>query len=308
MKLATRKLAWVSGPGASCGQRLMLNFDGDLEPGALSDHAGARSKSHFQTFGSASGGAGPCAVDIATEPVPAFRSNKSVRYKNRDCLSAEEEFSDRLLLRNVAEGDRAARHILFARHRGRVFRLIRRMVPNPGLANDIVGQVFLDVWRSANRLEDGAKVSAWMVWIGRVKVINCQHGCASDGVDRNHIADADETPEGMLERTEMLDILRSCVDRLSPAHREIIELACCQERSVGEVSEIIGVSYAAAKSRLFYARKRLARILVDAAVRPRTEKQRGKSGFPDRTSKHRQSGCSIRNRGMPVSVLQESAS
>ena len=51
---------------------------------------------------------------------------------------------------------------------------------------------------------------------------------------------------------------------LSPAHREIIELFYYRENSIAEVSEMIGIPQATVKSRIFYARKQLACILVSA--------------------------------------------
>ena len=60
--------------------------------------------------------------------------------------------------------------------------------------------------------------------------------------------------------------LRACIDKLSPAHREIIDLYYYRENSTAEVSEIIGIPQATVKSRIFYARKRLARILVSAGL------------------------------------------
>ena len=78
------------------------------------------------------------------------------------------------------------------------------------------------------------------------------------------VADAGETPEVILDRKETNDILRASMNKLPPPHREIIELFYYREKSIVEVSEIVGISKATAKSRLFYARKRLARILVNA--------------------------------------------
>ena len=76
---------------------------------------------------------------------------------SRDCTAdprfVEENVSDELLLKNVAEGDKAAMHVMFVRHREKVFRFIQRIVRNPAIADDLVSQVFLAVWQSANRFE-----------------------------------------------------------------------------------------------------------------------------------------------------------
>ena len=184
-----------------------------------------------------------------------------------DCCFVKEDVSDEMLLKHVAEGDKAAMHIIFARHRERVFRFIQRLVRNPSIVDDLVNQVFLDVWRSANRFESRARVSTWLFSIARFQAINSRRERAHEDIDHNEalgIVDEGDTPDMALDRKETEGILRACIDKLSPAHREIIELFYYRENSVAEVSGITGIPQATVKSRIFYARKQLARILVDA--------------------------------------------
>ena len=179
----------------------------------------------------------------------------------------EESVSDEMLLKSVAEGDKAAMHVMFARHRTRVFRFVQRMVRNAAIAEDLVSQVFLDVWRSANRFEGRSRVSTWLFSIARFKAIGSLRARTHEHIDQDEvleIADAVDTPEVALDRKETNGILHTCMEKLSPAHREIIDMVYYREKSVAEVSEMIGIPLATAKSRIFYARKRLAKILVSA--------------------------------------------
>lgn len=178
-----------------------------------------------------------------------------------------EDVSDEMLLRNVAEGDKAAMHTIFARHRKRVSQFIRRLVRNPAIVDDLVNQVFLDVWRSANMFEGRARVATWLLAIARFKAIGSQRERTHEDIDRDDvlgIIDGGETPDLALDRKETEGILRACIDKLPPAHREIIDLFYYHENSVAEVSGIIGIPQATVKSRIFYARKKLASILVGA--------------------------------------------
>ena len=61
-------------------------------------------------------------------------------------------------------------------------------------------------------------------------------------------------------------ILRACVAKLSPAHREIINLVYYHEKSVEEAGAIIGIPQSTVKTRMFYARKQLADLLKGAGV------------------------------------------
>lgn len=205
------------------------------------------------------------AVYRARESEPAYALGHASCDRRADRRFVEEDVSDEMLLRHIAAGDKAAMHIFFARHRERVFRFIQRIVRNPAIADDLVSQVFLDVWRSANRFEGRARVSTWLLSIARFKAISSRRERAHEDIDQDdspEIADAGDTPDVALDRKETQGILRACIDRLSPAHREIIDLIYYRENSAAEVSEIIGIPQATVKSRIFYARKRLAGILV----------------------------------------------
>ena len=183
--------------------------------------------------------------------------------------SDAEDISDELLLMNVAKGDKAAMHILFARHRERVLRFIIRLVRNPGIAEDIVSQVFLDVWRSANKFENRARVSTWLLSIARFKAFSSLRQRRHENIDQPgvlEIVDEADTPDVAVDRSQAYGILHRCLEGLSPAHREIIDLFYFREHPVAEVSRIAGISEATVKSRLFYARKQLAKVVVSAGL------------------------------------------
>ena len=188
-----------------------------------------------------------------------------------DCRIAEQVASDdgydEMLLQNVARGDASAMRIIFLRHQHRVFRFILRLVHRHDLAQDIVSQVFLDVWRFAYRFEYRSRVSTWLLAIARFKAISAirrptYHNL--DELDLSETVDTSDTPEMALNRKETGRMLRACLAELSPAHRQMLNLFYYQGCSVAEVSERTGIPTATVKSRLFYARKHLARILVKA--------------------------------------------
>ena len=153
--------------------------------------------------------------------------------------------------------------------------------------------MFLDVWRSATRFEGRARVSTWLLSIARFKAINSRRERAHEDIDQGdslEIADAADTPDVALDRKDTQGILRTCIDRLSPAHREIIDLFYYRENSVAEVSEMIGIPQATVKSRIFYARKQLARILVgagfEAAAAPTSKRRESSKALPRTASEY----------------------
>ena len=213
------------------------------------------------------GGDARLAFAVYPAPGPSCRSAAPSRNCRADRRLVVEDVSDEMLLKHVAEGDKAAMHIMFARHRKRVSRFIQGFIRNPAIVDDIVSQVFLDVWRSASRFENRSRVTTWLLSIARFKAavsLRERRYETIDSSDMLGIADDADTPEVALDRKETSGMLQACIARLSPAHREIIDLFYYREMSVAEMSEIVGIPYATVKSRIFYARKRLAQILVTA--------------------------------------------
>ena len=184
-------------------------------------------------------------------------------------IIAAQATTDDMLLESIADGDRTAMHTLYARHNVRVYRFILRIVRDTTIAEDLVSQVFLDVWRIAEQFEGRSQVSTWLLSIARFKALTALRQRRFEDIDQDEvreIADDADTPETSLERATTSAILRACVAKLSPAHREIITLIYYHEKSVEEVGQIIGIPQSTVKTRMFYARKHLAELLRGAGV------------------------------------------
>ncbi|HEY3793413.1 MAG TPA: sigma-70 family RNA polymerase sigma factor, partial [Bradyrhizobium sp.] len=80
------------------------------------------------------------------------------------------------------------------------------------------------------------------------------------------IEDPSDDPEVSAQKKDTSQALRKCLTALSPDHREIVDLVYYHEKSVEEVAEIVGIPENTVKTRLFYARKKLAELLQAAGV------------------------------------------
>src|SRR6187397_767779 len=80
--------------------------------------------------------------------------------------------SDEVLIGRIAGGDRLAMQVLFARHHVRVYRFVLRFVRNEATAEDLISEVFLDVWRQAGKFEGRSSASTWMLSIARFKALS----------------------------------------------------------------------------------------------------------------------------------------
>ena len=75
------------------------------------------------------------------------------------------------------------------------------------------------------------------------------------------IEDSADTPEEVVLNRDRSAQLRICLAQMSRDHREILDLVYYQEKSVEEVAEVIQMPKSTVKTRMFYARKRLAQLL-----------------------------------------------
>jgi RNA polymerase sigma-70 factor (ECF subfamily) len=178
--------------------------------------------------------------------------------------TAGETSSDEILVEQIAAGNKLAMQALFARHRTSVYRWLLRFVSNETLAEDLLSEVFLGVWRQAARFEYRSSVSTWLLSIARHKALSARRHRTEAELDEKieaTVADPADDPEVALQEKDRDELLRRALTRLSPEHRQVIDLVYYHEKSVDEVAQIIDVPPATVKTRMFYARKKLAELV-----------------------------------------------
>jgi RNA polymerase sigma-70 factor (ECF subfamily) len=183
--------------------------------------------------------------------------------------SPGDEVADETLMARVARGDRQALRLLFGRHQLAVYRFALRLVGNSATAEDIVSEVFLELWRRAASFEGRSRLSTWILAIARNKAVSVMRGRIDAPLDdamAQAIPDRAGTAEENLDARQRGALLCRCLAQLSAAHREIIDLTYYHEKSVEEVATIVGIPAATVKTRMFYARRQLAELLRAAGV------------------------------------------
>ena len=139
-----------------------------------------------------------------------------------------------------------------------------RLAGDEALAEDLLSDVFLDVWRQAATFESRSSVSTWLLAIARHKALSARRRRPDAELDEkivSTVADPADDPEVVLQKKTRADLLRRCLARLSPEHGEVIDLVYFHGKSVKEVAEIVGIAEATVKTRMFYARKNLAELV-----------------------------------------------
>jgi RNA polymerase sigma-70 factor (ECF subfamily) len=178
--------------------------------------------------------------------------------------AARESCSDETLIRRIAAGDQSAMRALFARYRVRVYRWLLRLVDDEALAEDLLSEVFLDVWRHAASFEARSSLSTWLLAIARYKALSARRRRTDAELDEatvSTVPDTADDPEVTLQKENRAEALRQSLPRLSPEHREVIDLAYYHGKSVKEIAAIVSISEATVKTRMFYARRKLAELV-----------------------------------------------
>ena len=175
--------------------------------------------------------------------------------------------SDQMLIERIALGDKSAMQVLFARHRTSVYRWLYRLVGNETVAEDLLSDVFFDVWRQAGRFEGRSAVITWLLSIARFKALSARRRRTDVELDETietTVADSGDNAEVALEKKHQGEMLRDALIKLSAEHREIIDLVYYHEKSVDDAAQILSIPPATVKTRMFYARKKLAELLRGA--------------------------------------------
>lgn len=177
---------------------------------------------------------------------------------------------DEILIALVATHDKNAMHTLYTRHNVRVFRFLTRLLGNAATAEDLVSEVFLEVWRNAGQFEARSKVSTWILAIARFKaaaVHRRRRPCdqLNESITQS-LEDQADDPEVATQKRRCGTILRECLTQLSSAHREVLDLIYYQEQSIADIARIVGVPQNTVKTRAFQARKRVAQLMARRGI------------------------------------------
>jgi len=182
---------------------------------------------------------------------------------------ATQDTSDEALVALIAGRDKRALQTLYSRHHVRIFRFALRFLNDEAAAEDTVSEVFIDVWRQAERFEGRSQVTTWLLAIARNKALSLLRRRSSEELDdevAEFIEDPSDNPEVAMLKSQRASVLQDCLTQLSPAHREIVDLVYYHEKSVEEVAQIISVPANTVKTRMFYARKRIGELMAAKGI------------------------------------------
>jgi RNA polymerase sigma-70 factor (ECF subfamily) len=178
--------------------------------------------------------------------------------------------TDRALVRAVAGGSADALADLYDRHAGIVFGLARRIVLRPEDAEEVVQDVFAQIWRQAPRYSgERASVAGWIVMLTRARAIDrLRARRARPDEDRGEapsaslaLSSADPNPEAATLSAEQMRHVGSAFAALPDPQRSLLGLAYFEGLSHSEIAARTGVPLGTVKTRIRSAMDALRQIL-----------------------------------------------
>lgn len=180
---------------------------------------------------------------------------------------------DNALMKRVAKGDDEAFRLLFERHHRLAYSVIFRQLGVASIAEDLVQEAFLRVYRAAPKYEPTAKFSTWLYTVVTNLCLNYKRDMARDKLrllsgrsddDANALENmaATEPDEQPLDQQERAQRVQEAIAELPENQRMALILSRYEDKSYEEIAEIMGTTVAAIKSLNSRARETLKEKLA----------------------------------------------
>lgn len=174
------------------------------------------------------------------------------------------ELTDDELMARVSGGDQDAFAALFERYRRPVFAYLARLAGDRQLAEDLLQETFLRVYRERESYRPLGQFRAWLFTIARRLIIDharSQRLVSELDAETLELAATDEPTEGRAEARALLDRLERALDALPPAHREVVLLSRFAGLDANAIAGLTGSTPGAVRVALHRALHRLRAAL-----------------------------------------------
>jgi len=176
---------------------------------------------------------------------------------------------DAMLVRRCQAGDDAAFNDIVERYQDRIFSYVKRMVRDPGEAEDVAQEVFVKAYQGLKGFDGRASLGTWVFRIATNLCVDHSRrksrriepvSLSGNGLDedlQHDVPDRKYDPERLVMEGEMRGVVEKAVGRLSDKLRTVLLLHDMNNLSYEEIATVVKVPLGTVKSRLFLARTQL---------------------------------------------------
>ena len=185
------------------------------------------------------------------------------------------------LVRRCKAGERAAQDELYNRFRRVVAANLFRVLGDRSELDDLVQEVFIIAFRGLATFRHEARLATWLyrvcvnVALGRIRT-RARRPVTAVVADLEHaahgatLAERPEAPDRAVERRQDHDRIYRALEQLAPKKRIVLYLHEIEGRDLKEIAYLVDSNAVTVRTRLFYARRELYRILAsDGGAQPR---------------------------------------
>jgi len=215
---------------------------------------------------------------VQTQAVQALPITMDANPKVQTPPGPATEWLSARTIKRAQSGDSAALNEMLSAVRPRVVAVAFRLVKDADDAEDVVQDALTKVWRNLCRYEGRSAFSTWLHRIvvntaldhlrarrsGVVSSVRIRTGAEEDGEPVGPMSIDTTTPEELLGRAEVGQVVRGAMSTLSPSHREVLALRELDGESYQDIASLARCPVGTVMSRLHHARQRLAEALTMA--------------------------------------------
>jgi RNA polymerase sigma-70 factor, ECF subfamily len=173
------------------------------------------------------------------------------------------------LLDDAARGDERAAAVLYGRYADALYGYGLQRLRDEELAEELVQRVLEKAWRRAATYDPSrGRVGAFLFAIAASTVRDLQRGSARRPRPVGEVPERAAPVDDVAEEVLLAAVVRAALDRLTPEHRRVLELAYDRGLTQREIAETLGLPLGTVKSRTYYALRMLRLTCEELGVEP----------------------------------------